>query len=147
MPLCGPRHMATVTAMDHSDAVKAVFEKGWNEQDFESIDGVLANEFEFHIGGTTRVMSVDELREIVATWHLGFSDFRFETHAIVSAEDRAAAHTTLVGTHDGPWGGLDATGRSVSIEHMFFFRFEDGRIVEVWELLDRSEIRRQLTAD
>jgi predicted ester cyclase len=27
---------------------------------------------------------------------------------------------------------------------MLFFRFEHGRMVEVWELLDRSDLRRQL---
>jgi predicted ester cyclase len=28
---------------------------------------------------------------------------------------------------------------------MFFFRVENQRIVEVWELLDQDEFRRQLT--
>jgi predicted ester cyclase len=43
------------------------------------------------------------------------------------------------------WNDLEATGHSIAVEHMFFFRVENQRIVEVWELLDQDEFRRQLT--
>lgn len=89
-------------------------------------------------------MTIPELRDIVDAWHRGFSDFGFDLHAVVSSEDRAAVHATLHGTHDGPWDGLEPTHRTVSVEHMFFLRIEGARIVEVWELLDRSDLRSQL---
>lgn len=128
-------------------AVRAVFEEGWNQERFETIEPLFAETFTFHVRGTDRTMTVDELREIVRRWHVGFPDLRFEIHAAVASGDRAAVHATLRGTHDGPWGDLDATGRSISVEHMFFFRVEDDRLVEVWELLDRDALRSQLTDD
>jgi hypothetical protein len=76
--------------------------------------------------------------------HGGIPDLQFDLHSVAASEDRAAAHATLRGTHRGLWSGLDPTGRSISVEHMLFFRFEHGRMVEVWELLDRSDLRRQL---
>ena len=78
-------------------------------------------------------------------WHAGFPDFRFDIHAVVASGERAAVHATLRGTHRGQWHGLEPTGRSINVEHMFFLRFEEGLVVEVWELLDGSELRRQLT--
>lgn len=131
--------------MDVVAAVRAVFEEGWNQERFETIEPLFAEKFTLHIGDTSRTTTVGELREIVGRWHEGFPDFRFEIHAVVASGDRAAVHATLWGTHDGPWGDLDATGRSISVEHMFFFRVEDDRLVEVWELLDRDTLRRQLT--
>lgn len=133
--------------MDVVAAVRAVFEEGWNQERFETIEPLFAETFTFHVRGTDRTMTVDELREIVRRWHVGFPDLRFEIHAAVASGDRAAVHATLRGTHDGPWGDLDATGRSISVEHMFFFRLEDDWLVEVWELLDRDALRSQLTDD
>lgn len=130
--------------MDHVAAVEAVFERGWNREDFEPLEEVLAEQFTFHLGGETRTMGLDDLRDVVGRWHLGFPDLSFEIHAAVASGSRAAVHATLTGTHQGPWGGLDPTGRSIDVEHMFFFRFDLDRIVEVWELLDRDELRNQL---
>lgn len=133
--------------MDHEDAARAIFENLWNRHDFSASDNLFADQFEFHIGGTSRTMRISQLREIVDGWHMAFGDFAFDVHAVVSSDERAAVHATLTGTHTGEWSGLEPTGKQVSVEHMFFFRFEDDRIVEVWELLDRSELHRQLTDD
>lgn len=130
--------------MDELEAVRALFEQIWNRENFDPVESVFANEFEFHTGGTTHTMNLSDLREFVRRWHIGFPDTHFDVHAIVASGNRAAAHATLRGTHSGPWGDLVPTGRSINVEHMFFFRFEEGRMVEVWEVLDSSELRSQL---
>lgn len=133
--------------MDVERLVREIFEEAWNRNRFDSIDPFFAEEFAFHVGGATRVTTVDELREIVRRWHEGFGEFRFDIHAIVASDDRAAVHATLSGIHRGEWSGIAPTGRSIAVEHMFFFRFEDDRVVEVWELLDREQLRLQLDED
>lgn len=125
--------------------MRAVFEEGWNDQRFENVEAYFEESFSFHIGGDSRPTTVDELRTIVRRWHGGFPDLRFDVHTVVASGDRAAVHATLRGTHLGRWGDLDPSGRSMAVEHMFFFRLEDERIVEVWELLERDEMRRQLS--
>ncbi len=130
--------------MDIAESVRAIFEEGWNQQRFERVETVLADEFDFHLAGRTRTTTLEGLRAIVERWHVGFPDFRFDIHAVVASGERAAVHATLHGTHRGEWNGLDPTGQSINVEHMFFLRFEEGLVVEVWELLDGSELRRQL---
>lgn len=131
--------------MEVESVVRAVFEEAWNAQRFDNVEGALAESFSLHLGGASRLTTVDELKAIVAGWHEGFPDFRFDVHAVVASGGRAAVHATLYGTHRGRWNGLEATGRSITVEHMFFFRLENDQIVEVWELLERVELRRQLT--
>lgn len=133
--------------MNQEHAARAVFEDLWNRQDFSSAEELLDTDFTFHIGGTSNTMSISELKRIVDRWHTGFEDFTFDVHAVVSSNDRAAVHATLTGTHTGEWNALRPTGREVRVEHMFFLRFEDNRIVEVWELLDRTELHRQLAGE
>ncbi len=36
-----------------------------------------------------------------------------------------------VGIHDGPFGGIDPTGRTIRSREACFFRVEDGMVVEV----------------
>ncbi len=90
---------------------------------------------------------VAALRDIIMRWRVGFPDLHFEVRAVVATGDRAALHATLTGTQRGAWGGLEPTGRSINVEHMYFFRFAEGRIAEVWELLDRPALERQLAGE
>jgi hypothetical protein len=89
-------------------------------------------------------MELDDLKQIVQDWHEAFPDLRFDVHSIVASDGRAAVHATLCGTHQGPWQGLPGTGRTIEVEHMFFFRFDGERISDVWELLDSAQLRGQL---
>lgn len=129
--------------MDRAAIVTAIFDEGWNQQRFDAVAEALPA-FRFHIGGRSRPMDLDDLCVVVNSWHLGFPDLAFDVHAVTASGDTAAVHATLRGTHLGPWQDLAATGRTIEIEHMFFFRFDGPRITDVWELLDRSLLTEQL---
>ncbi|MDO8143339.1 ester cyclase [Isoptericola sp. 178] len=129
--------------MDRAGIVRAVFEQGWNERRFDALAPALGT-FELHVGGQHRTTDLAELEVIVGAWHEAFADLRFDVHAVTASDDVAAVHATLHGTHRGPWQGLAPTGRSIEVEHMFFFRFDGPRITHVWELLDRPALDAQL---
>ena len=129
--------------MDRTRIVRDIFDEGWNAQRFDAVATALRS-FRFHVGGASRPMGVAELGEIVGSWHEAFPDLRFEVRAVTASEDVAAVHATLRGTQLGPWRGRAPTGRSIEVEHMFFFRFDGPQITDVWELLDRSVLLDQL---
>ncbi len=133
--------------MSPIEIAELIFEDAWNRQEFGRVRTVLADEFPLHIGGDTRITSADELEGIVSRWHTSFPDFRFDVHSITAGDGIVAVHATLNGTHEGRWGDLEATGRTVTVDHAFFFRVDDGRVVEMWEILDRSALVAQLTGD
>ncbi|HUG75354.1 MAG TPA: ester cyclase [Acidimicrobiia bacterium] len=123
--------------MDARKAVETVLEAGWNRQDFEGIDEAMAESVELHVGRSTRTTSIEEMAAIVARWHERVAGFRFDIHSIVASEGMAAARVVMRGRNPDD-------DRTVSVEHMFFFRFDNHRIVEVWELLDRPALESQL---
>ncbi|QKJ18564.1 ester cyclase [Microbacterium hominis] len=123
--------------MDRATLARAVFEEGWNRQDYSRVGDALQY-VRLHVGEVDRQLDLDAVRDIIAGWHDAFSDFRFEVHTVVASGDHAAIRATLHGTNDGPWRGAPPTGRTVAVEHMFFLRFEADAVVEVWELLDRD---------
>ena len=52
----------------------------------------------------------------------------------------------MTGTHQGEYLGLPPTGRSVTYNEIFIFRFEGGRIAETWGVVDLLAQLRQLGA-
>jgi predicted ester cyclase len=44
------------------------------------------------------------------------------------------------------WRGLRPNGRSIAFAEHVFYAFREGRIAEVWSLLDHAAIEEQLTA-
>lgn len=132
--------------MEPEAAIRAIFECAWNRGDFSRLGGVLSDELVHHSGGRSRTTSLEDLRAVVTRWRAGFPDLEFELHTVTASGNVGAAHLTLRGTHEGPWRGRGPTGRRIEVEHMFFFRFDEGRIAEVWELPDRSALHTQMEA-
>ena len=58
-----------------------------------------------------------------------FSDFRFDNQVLHHAENSVVVEVDFVGTHDGPWRGLPATGRPVRYRMCNIFIFEKDELV------------------
>ncbi|MEX2502553.1 MAG: ester cyclase [Trueperaceae bacterium] len=129
----------------------AIFEDGWNRGAFDGLEDAFAPTFVFHVHGTARDMRLGDLRRIVASWREGFPDLRFALHDVLSDAlgdgDRVAIRATLTGTHRGEWNGRPASGRAIAVDHAFWLRFDAGRVVEVWEVLDSALLRRQMDGE
>ena len=94
--------------------------------------------------------SADHLKQVVASMRTAFPDVRFEVHEIVAEGDVVACRSTMTGTHLGPSGARaprpGPDGRQVRVAHMHFFRYEDGRVTDLWHLWDTPGLARQLGA-
>jgi predicted ester cyclase len=58
--------------------------------------------------------------------------------------NRLAYRYSFKGTHQGEFGGADATGKQISIKGMTFLHFANGKCIERWQGLDEVGLRRQL---
>lgn len=71
-------------------------------------------------------------REYAAAVRQAFPDARFEVHDSIADADAAALRWTLHGTNEGPIAFLPASGRTVAVEALEVYRFdEDGRIAGI----------------
>lgn len=71
-------------------------------------------------------------------------DGRLEIDDLVEGTDRVATRLTFSGTHKGDFLGYPATYRSFSTSFMSIERFDDGRLVERWEVGDVLGMLQQL---
>ncbi len=84
------------------------------------------------------------LKETILMMRAGFPDFAATIEDIVAEDDKIAQRITWTGTHTGDFMGIQATGKSVSIQVLDIFRMVDGRIVEHWGLMDSMSLMQQL---
>lgn len=59
-------------------------------------------------------------------------------------DDRIALRYTLRGRHDGELAGIPASGQRMSSDGMVFARFQDGGIVERWQVHDDLTLLQQI---
>lgn len=73
-----------------------------------------------------------------------FPDLTVRGEDMVVADEKVAARVTLTGTHEGAFLGIEPTGQEVEISAIGMFRFEDGKVAEVWFESDQLGALQQL---
>ncbi|MCG8426874.1 MAG: ester cyclase [Chromatiales bacterium] len=84
------------------------------------------------------------LRGLFTAYRTAFPDLHVKIDDLVIAGDKAVLSFALSGTHEGDLMGIAATGNQVKVNGMTLSRFESGKIVEEWELLDQLNMFQQL---
>ena len=75
-----------------------------------------------------------------------FPDIEATLHEVVAQDDKVAARYTLAGTHRGPFAGVPATGKRVTLSGIGIYRLADGKIAEFWGCADFVGFLQQLGA-
>jgi predicted ester cyclase len=106
----------------------------WNKRDPSAVDRYLAPAFIEH---NPHIPAGLAGRKQFATQLLaGFSDYHAEIQEIVAEGDRLVARVEWTGTQDGPFLGRPATGNKLRFSTADFFRIENGRLAEHWDVVD-----------
>ena len=86
------------------------------------------------------------LKQVWATLLRAYPDLHVAVEDLIAEADKLVSRNVVTGTHQGEYLGLPPTGRSVTYNEIFIFRFEDGRIAETWGVVDVLSQMRQLGA-
>jgi predicted ester cyclase len=73
-----------------------------------------------------------------------FPDLRVTVEDLIEEGDKLVEKDLVSGTHRGEFNGLPPTGRSVSYHEIFIMRFVNGRIAEIWGVVDIFSQMKQL---
>jgi steroid delta-isomerase-like uncharacterized protein len=84
------------------------------------------------------------LKQVWAMLLRAFPDLHVAVEDVIAEGDKLVSRNTVTGTHQGEYMGRPPTGRSVTYNEIFIFRFADGRIAETWGVVDVLSQMRQL---
>jgi steroid delta-isomerase-like uncharacterized protein len=86
------------------------------------------------------------MKEVFARLHRAYPDLHIAVEDLIAEGDKVVVRDSVTGTHSGEYMGIPPTGRSVTYDEIFIFRFLNGRIAETWGVVDVLSQMRQLGA-
>ncbi len=120
------------------------FIAAWNTRDFDRFDALMGDGAVLHIGGGQVACDPAGTRAIAEEWTSAFPDWRFEPLRLIAEGPLVVAHMPYTGTHRATIMGVEATGRTCTVDEMVIFRIAERRIAEAWEVYDDAGMWRQL---
>jgi len=122
---------------------KRVFLEKMGAGRFDKLDEIYAKGFVAH--GATRDFTLDEDNESGKEWRRAVPDLTVTIKRTVADADLVAVHWNGKGTNTVAAAGLPGQGGKADMDGMTFFRFQDGKIVEEWSVMDIATMMRQLS--
>jgi steroid delta-isomerase-like uncharacterized protein len=86
------------------------------------------------------------LKQVWAVLLRAFPDLHVAVEDVIAEGDKIVSRHTVTGTHQGEYMGRPPTGKSITYNEIFIFRFVNGRIAETWGVVDVLSQMRQLGA-
>jgi steroid delta-isomerase-like uncharacterized protein len=84
------------------------------------------------------------LQGMVAGIHTAFPDIQYTVYELATEGDYVAARMLISGTQEGDFMGIPATGNRVAAQSINFWRVENGKLAEHWEVVDQLSFFQQL---
>lgn len=135
----------TGTQADHMKrTLHKLIDEAFGKGNLDVVDETHSEDAVWHGPGGKEVRGRGALKEMMSGYATAFPDMRMTVEHAVAEGDVLAAHWRVVGTHDGPLGDIPPTGRTVDIRGHIMSRFEDGKIVEEFEVFDELGMLQQL---
>jgi len=130
--------------MNHKEVVLDIFESAWHNQEYDKLHNQISLSMKLHSRGTTHLIHPEKLTLIIDNWKEIFPDLQYKIIHLIEENEIVAINTVLEGTPVREWRSFKPNGKSMAVPHAFFFKFEGGKITDVWEINDFTVLGQQL---
>ncbi|GAA0388497.1 ester cyclase [Microbispora corallina] len=121
------------------DVIKRFYDEVLNGDDLDVADEIITPGFSPRGAGPA---GPEALKQIARYLRSAMPDLHFDIEDMIAEGDRVATRWTLRGTHEGDFFGFPPTGRPVEVRACVVFRMEDGKVAEIWPVVDASSLQR-----
>lgn len=124
---------------------RRLYEDVWNNRNFKAVDELFTANYTDHDPNSPGFGRGPEgVRKLLNYYTGAFPDSRFTIEDILSDDDRCAVRWTVRGTHRGELGGVQPTGKQVTITGVTVLRITNGKISESYVNWDALGLMQQL---
>ena len=125
------------------------YEQNWidglNRGDVSPADQTFAANCIIHMAGAPEPnLSVAAFKELVTGLLTAFPNFQVTVEDQLVSDDKVAFRWIAKGTHNGPLGEAQPTGRQVQFEGLIFDHVVGEQVIERWEQWDQMGMLQQL---
>jgi steroid delta-isomerase-like uncharacterized protein len=131
--------------MSHTneETMRRLVDEVINNKCLAVIDEIIHPEYVYRTPGQ-ELTGRQALRDLFTDYQAALPDLHVKIDDLVCTDKQAVLLFTLTGTQEYEFMGIPATGKQVNINGMTCSRFENGQIIEEWELLDQLALFQQL---
>jgi len=122
------------------------FELGFRAADQAVIDELCDPSLVDHNPAPEHEPTLAGFKEKVAFFAATFPDLEEALQDIVASGDTVATRWVLTGSLQQEFMGIPASGQTIRVEGMNFYRLQDGRVTEIWTQFDALAMMQQLGA-
>ena len=127
--------------------VRRFYDEVWNLGNSDFAYEVFAEDYIRHdLRPTEALPGPAGQKKIADDFRAAFPDLKVAVDLLVGEEDFVVGRWTASGTQLGPWGALEPTGRRATFSAVNIFRFEDGKVAEIWNHRDDLGLMEQVGA-
>jgi steroid delta-isomerase-like uncharacterized protein len=127
--------------------VRRFYEEVWDRGTTDFAFEVFAEDYARHdFRATETLPGPAGQKKIADDFRAAFPDLEVTVDLIIGEQDFVVGRWTATGTHSGSWGGLAPSGRRVAFSAANVFRFERGKVAEIWNHRDDLGLREQIGA-
>jgi steroid delta-isomerase-like uncharacterized protein len=135
-----------VSAAENRALVEGYVRAVWAEGDLDAVERFVAPGYQRHVSPKVPPLDLAAQIERLKGIRAAFPDVTIDTDAIVGDDEGATLRSTMRGTHLGEFLGIPATGRTIEVGLVDYFRVEDGKFVDQWGGPDIFDLLKQLGA-
>jgi len=133
---------------DNKALVRRFYEEVWNRGNVDVAAEVFAEAYVRHDLRPSQAAPGPRGQATIASdFRAAFPDLQMRVDLVVAEGDLVAARWTTEGTNTGAWAGRAPTGKHAVFSGVNIFRFEDGKVAELWNHRDDLGLMQQLGAE
>ena len=132
---------------DNKALVRRFYEEVWDRGNTDFAFAVFADDYVRHdLRATNALPGPEGQKKIADDFRAAFPDLRCAVDLIVGEGDYVVGRWTATGTHSGRWGAVEPTGRQAAFSGVNIYRFESGKVAEIWNHRDDLGLAEQVGA-
>lgn len=131
---------------ENERVARRFYEEVVNQGSLDLLQELVAEDFTEQFATPGQPAGRAGLEQFLRMVGTAFPDAHATIEDIIASGDKVAVRLTLRGTHQGPFFGIEATGKSVSWHAIHILRVSSGTIVERWAVADVAGIMLQIGA-
>ena len=142
-----PGDPPAIDATANKALIRRFYTEVWGDGNLDVCDEVFAPDYVRHdLRAGTAAPGPEGQKQIAAAFRSAFPDLTWDVELLVAEGDYVVGRWTASGTHRGHWGGVAPTGRHATFSGVNIFRFDGGKVVEIWNHRDDLGLMEQLGA-
>ena len=134
-----------MTAEENKALVRRFYEEVWDRGNTDVAYEVFADGYVRHdLRPGAGLSGPAGQKKIAEDFQAAFPDLEFTIDLLFGEGDFVVGRWTASGTHLGAWGDIEPTGQRATLSAVNIFRFEDGKVAEIWNHRDDLGLMEQL---